>query len=352
MPTAVAVSTAALRGAASLTSAVPVDKKHHKKKKPYTSPSGLFIQERASKGLPGPGQHFSFGALKPWEEILEILDQGGEARKLLLVIRHGQAVSNYLSDTLGPDEWYGVEGTCQYVDKDQKEWDIFDADLTDLGKAQAQSLNSMLAGGGWFKKVTGGEPVRAIVSPLTRCLNTATAALKGVPLNATNVEELVRETLGEDTCDARRTVSDPPSGDDDDDDGPYKKKGPPEPPCKFDKGLRSKFPDYKFRVYDPSDEEDRGFGLLGDEDHLWTKDVRERQQHQVKRATRFLDILYNHAPERVIVIVTHSGFARSLLLAVQREPYRPNNAELVPVIVDKESWRLEGRGDGGLLAQY
>ena len=41
-------------------------------------------------------------------------------------------------------------------------------DLTELGQAQAQSLNSMLAGGGWFKKVTGGRAVRAVVSPLTR----------------------------------------------------------------------------------------------------------------------------------------------------------------------------------------
>lgn len=40
-------------------------------------------------------------------------------------------------------------------------------------------------------------------------------------------------------------------------------------------------------------------------------------------------------PRQVVVIVTHSGFTRSLLLAVEREPYRPNNAELVPVIVDK-----------------
>jgi len=30
----------------------------------FTAPQGLFIQERASKQLPGPGQHFSFGALK------------------------------------------------------------------------------------------------------------------------------------------------------------------------------------------------------------------------------------------------------------------------------------------------
>lgn len=42
-----------------------------------------------------------------------------------------------------------------------------------------------------------------------RCLHTATLALEGVQSNATNVEEFVRETLGMDTCDARRSVSDP-----------------------------------------------------------------------------------------------------------------------------------------------
>jgi hypothetical protein len=44
-----------------------------------------------------------------------------------------------------------------------------------------------------------------------RCLHTATLALEGVQSNATNVEEFVRETLGMDTCDARRSVSDPNS---------------------------------------------------------------------------------------------------------------------------------------------
>lgn len=56
---------------------------------------------------------------------------------------------------------------------------------------------------------------------------------------------------------------------------------------------------------------------------------------QVKRATKFLNILFKHAPEPVIVVITHSGFARSLLLAVQREPYRPQNAELIPVVIEQ-----------------
>jgi hypothetical protein len=74
-----------------------------KHKKPFTSPKGIFIQvrrvseiadnvrrldnplksqERASKQLPGPGQHFSFGALKSWEEIHQILnDNPGNSPK-------------------------------------------------------------------------------------------------------------------------------------------------------------------------------------------------------------------------------------------------------------------------------
>lgn len=41
-------------------------------------------------------------------------------------------------------------------------------DLTDTGTEQAKSLNSILNGGGWWDKMTGGLPVRAVVSPLTR----------------------------------------------------------------------------------------------------------------------------------------------------------------------------------------
>lgn len=48
-------------------------------------------------------------------------------RKLALVVRHGQAVSNYLSEVLGPDEWFAVEGTCEYEDKNGTKYTVFDA---------------------------------------------------------------------------------------------------------------------------------------------------------------------------------------------------------------------------------
>lgn len=47
-----------------------------------------------------------------------------------------------------------------------------------------------------------------------------------------SVEELARETLGSDTCDARRSASDGNRG----------SLGP----CEFKRGLRTLFPEYKF----------------------------------------------------------------------------------------------------------
>lgn len=59
--------------------------------------------------------------------------------------------------------------------------------------------------------------------------------LADMKLSNVNTEELIRETLGSDTCDARRSVSDPPGG------------GKPDTgPCAFDRGLKSKYPMYDF----------------------------------------------------------------------------------------------------------
>lgn len=68
-----------------------------------------------------------------------------------------------------------------------------------------------------------------------RCLDTASIVLADMQLTNINTEELIRETLGSDTCDARRSVSDPAGG------------GKPDTgPCAFDRGLKSKYPAYDF----------------------------------------------------------------------------------------------------------
>ena len=86
---------------------------------------------------------------------------------------------------------------------------------------------------------------------LYRCLHTATEVLKDLAVNATNVEEFVRETLGEDTCDARRSVSDPnvprQAGAGSDSSNRPPRPGPPGP-CSFDKGLASTYPHFQYKV--------------------------------------------------------------------------------------------------------
>lgn len=70
---------------------------------------------------------------------------------------------------------------------------------------------------------------------ICRCLDTASIVLADMKLSNVNTEELIRETLGSDTCDARRSVSDPPGG------------GKPDTgPCAFDRGLKAKYPVYDF----------------------------------------------------------------------------------------------------------
>lgn len=85
-------------------------------------------------------------------------------------------------------------------------------------------------------------------------------------------------------------------------------------------------------------EDKTDFGMLSDDDLLWKKNQREKQQQQVKRAKHFLETLFDNAEEQVIVVVTHSGFIRSLLLAIDREPYRPKNAEVVPALVQRHRY--------------
>jgi hypothetical protein len=57
-----------------------------KKRRKFKTPKDFFIQERASKQLPGPGQHFSFGALKSWEDIHAFLDSSPSELILIIII--------------------------------------------------------------------------------------------------------------------------------------------------------------------------------------------------------------------------------------------------------------------------
>ncbi len=95
---------------------------------------GFFIQEDATKALKIPGQQPSFGAQRPWPEILQQLKPG---RKLIYLIRHGEAVSNAVQAAVGELAWPSIATACYWTNKTGGEsLRIFDPDLTERGRDQ------------------------------------------------------------------------------------------------------------------------------------------------------------------------------------------------------------------------
>jgi broad specificity phosphatase PhoE len=59
----------------------------------------------------------------------------------------------------------------------------FHTELTTTGREQGKYLNTILDGGGWWGRMTGNMSTRAIVSPLSRCLDTAMLVSKGLGIS-------------------------------------------------------------------------------------------------------------------------------------------------------------------------
>ena len=76
-------------------------------------------------------------------------------------------------------------------------------------------------------------------------------------------------------------------------------------------------------------------GLVSEKDIWWLSDKRETDAELIARANHFLERVYASVSEKVIFVVTHSGFLSAVLEAVGREPYSATNSELVPVLVTK-----------------
>ena len=97
----------------------------------------LFIQEDPSTKLDTPGQQPNFGALLPWAQILDKLDAN---RKLLLLVRHGEAMHNVIQAYVGEDEWKRVTEQCTWTNGSSGEtFQLFDPPLTENGVAQVRS---------------------------------------------------------------------------------------------------------------------------------------------------------------------------------------------------------------------
>lgn len=94
----------------------------------------LFAQQSGVTPAGDSLQLPNFGALRPWSDILDMVE-GQQSRSLLLImIRHGEAWEN-LNPLPNSECEFEYEGnTIQN----------FDSDLSDAGVSQAQQLNSLL----------------------------------------------------------------------------------------------------------------------------------------------------------------------------------------------------------------
>jgi len=130
---------------------------------------GFFSQEDASKALKIPGQQPDFGAKRPWPEILQQLQPG---RKLIYLIRHGEAVSNAVQAAVGELAWMSVATACYWTNETSGEAvRLFDPDLTERGRNQAKSLGAALEKGDvTLHDLTGGRGFKVVFSPLSRSI--------------------------------------------------------------------------------------------------------------------------------------------------------------------------------------
>lgn len=80
---------------------------------------------------------------------------------------------------------------------------------------------------------------------------------------------------------------------------------------------------------------------MSNKDVWWQDNERESDSHIVNRAKMFLERVFTTINDKIVFIVTHSGFLSSVLEAVGRQPYSATNAELVPILIERAGERSQ-----------
>jgi len=431
----------------------PTSSKTSKTSSCFVTPyRGLFVQEEPNAagrsagvlrgGLPGDSsssssglrQHPDFGARVPWSFLRDLADGklGGNGSGtaasspcpgcfLVYAIRHGRAVSNAVQQFVGEEAWNsGVGQACAFVGDvpelrgggrgggespgggskgGKASWPLFDAPLSDRGREQASSLGELLSGGGWARRLVGGDEsggdnAVVVASPLSRTLDTALLALGPAFLSNSSldfhVSEWARETTGVNTCDARRGVSGSKGGGGSQLRSRHRRRRH-HCSCSYDKGLRELYPSSPPSSSSSPSSSFDGFpvvgrgeaswspkggeegvsappppspsshpspppplpGLFSKEDELWEPGTRESSESVRERTQVFLEVSAELASRgreekgkkkrgggendhRRIFVVAHSGWIEQLLVGVGRRGFVPENAELVPLLVQRK----------------
>ncbi|PLN75199.1 histidine phosphatase superfamily [Aspergillus taichungensis] len=218
--------------------------------------------------------------------------------KVLFLGRHGEGVHNVAEARYGTELW-----DCYWSIQDGDETGSWvDARLTDLGIAQAE-----LAHRTWEKQIETGIPAPEsyYVSPLNRCLATASITFKGLKMPLTDpfqplVKENLRETLGLHTCDSRSSKT----------------------------AIATEYPEYKIEP---------GFA---ETDPLYDPKLRESNSARDARLLGFLQDVFAHDDKSFLSMTAHSGAITSILEVTGHRVFALATGGVIPVLVRAE--RVEG----------
>ncbi|KAL2822176.1 histidine phosphatase superfamily [Aspergillus cavernicola] len=219
--------------------------------------------------------------------------------KLLFLGRHGQGVHNVAETRYGTVLW-----DCRYsLLNGDSHGTWFDARLTELGISQARTAHEA-----WKTQIKSGipQPQTYYVSPLLRCCETASVTFEGTGLPGTEpfkplVKELLRETIGLHSCDARSPKS----------------------------TIATSYPHYIF---------EEGFS---EPDPLYSSELRESDSARDARFYEFLSDIFAQDGNAILSLTAHSGAIMSILNVVGHRRFTLETGGVIPVLVRGE--RREGR---------
>ncbi|KAJ5235238.1 uncharacterized protein N7469_004406 [Penicillium citrinum] len=236
--------------------------------------------------------------------------------KVLFLGRHGEGVHNVAERRYGTKAWDCLQSVPKQTGWNQlnliqEYWSLLEGDeygtwadarLTDVGISQAKTARAV-----WEEQIGQGIPTPEsyYVSPLIRCCATAKVTFNelGIPLTKPFqpvIKELLRETLGEHTCDRRSSAS----------------------------IIAAEYPQYQFEAD------------FTEEDLLWDPKTRESDEERNERLLRLLNDIFSSDDHVFLSLTAHSGAITSILEVVGHRKFPLQTGGVIPVIVKAEENRF------------
>lgn len=273
----------------------------------YSVVDGFFEQDDENTDAEGYNvieENFGLKKGLKWSDLIEYINSKneenfhrGESYKLMFLARHGEGYHNIARSANG---YSLIDWRCYWQIRDGNEgMNWFDAELTETGIDQAQSLSRAWNDNINSKQNPAPLPQTFYVSPLRRTSQTfdytwgpVTNYTENVSF-APTVKELARETygIGKESRRHNKTF------------------------------IESNWPNFKF---------EEGFTEL---DELWNPKTHESSQHRNYRSNLFLNDIFSNDANTIISLTSHSGFISSLLHTVHHRRFPLGTGQMIPVVI-------------------